>query len=141
MDVNVIRDCGWSVDKVRFPFSPIGKSYYTKLEAFKVLSLSDSLSSASVVISSTSVPTSHLSLYRSSDYSEPIHNAKSFPAPCAEIVIFNIIFFISNFFFDLYFNIINLYLTSIVIKNHKRIFVILFLLIWYNYLNLILFKF
>lgn len=26
VDVNVIRDCGWSVDKVRFPFGPIGKS-------------------------------------------------------------------------------------------------------------------
>lgn len=26
VDVNVIRDCGWSVDKVRFPFSPIGKT-------------------------------------------------------------------------------------------------------------------
>lgn len=36
MDVNEIRDCGWSVDKVRYPFSPIGKSYYTKLDAFKV---------------------------------------------------------------------------------------------------------
>ena len=50
---------------------------------------------------------------------------RSFHAPCAEIVIFNITFFISKENFDLYFNIINLYFNFNSYKNHKRIFVIL----------------
>lgn len=36
VDVNEIRDCGWSVDKVRYFFSFIGKSYYIKFDVFKV---------------------------------------------------------------------------------------------------------
>lgn len=63
VDLDVIRDCGWSVDKMRFPFSPIGKSpnLFLLLKAFKVLSFSDSLSSV-YVVRFTSVPTTKICL-------------------------------------------------------------------------------